>query len=106
MTAGPSAAVEPGAVFVAAVVSSVADVASSVACFIGMEVGEGPVSAAVMRSGISVVGVPAVIDVSVEATWPMEPGSGAEEDTANKPVGAVVAIGSAVLRGIVEVAVG
>jgi hypothetical protein len=57
------------------------------------------------RAVIAIVGVVAVIYVAVEMFMAVEPGTRADEDAAHKPVGAVVSIGCAVIRRIVEVAV-
>jgi hypothetical protein len=51
------------------------------------------------------MGIVAVIYVTVEMLVAVEPGSRADEDSARIPVGAVVPIGSAVIRRIVEIAV-
>jgi hypothetical protein len=54
---------------------------------------------------IAVVGVIAVVDVAVEAVRAMEPGACSDEQAATEPVGAVVAVGGAVVWGVVEVSV-
>jgi hypothetical protein len=47
-----------------------------------------------------------IIHISVETAWTVEPWTGSDEDSAAKPLWPVVAIGSASIRGIVEIAVG
>jgi hypothetical protein len=105
MTAGTSASVESCAVFVAAVVTRIADVTASIASLIGVEVGERVVSARWKRSGITVVGIPAVVDVAVKAAGTMEPWSRADEEATHEPIWSVIAIGSAVIGCVVKVAV-
>jgi hypothetical protein len=48
----------------------------------------------------------AVIDVTIETTGAMEPGTRSNENTANEPVRPIIAIGRTAIRGIVEVSVG
>ena len=50
--------------------------------------------------------VEAVIHVTMEALWAVKPLAGADEDTARKPLRAIVAIGCAVEGGNIVVAVG
>jgi hypothetical protein len=81
-------------------------VALSIAGFVRLEVGERLRPAIRQRAAVTVARVVAVVDVAVEAARAMEPGSRADEDAADEPVGAVVAIGSAVIRRVIEVTVG
>jgi hypothetical protein len=55
---------------------------------------------------VAVMRVKAVVDVAVEAVRAMEPGTGSKKHAADKPVRAIVAVGRAVIRSIVEVAIG
>jgi hypothetical protein len=101
-----AAAIARERVFPACVVTGVAYVALSIARFVSMEVVEGLRAVLRKRSMITVAGVVAVVDVAVEAVRAVEPGTGSKKDAAYEPIGTVVAIGSAVIRGIVEVPVG
>jgi hypothetical protein len=104
--AGVTAAYEAARVFAARIMSCVADVALTVAGFIPLEVLEG--LSAVIGEGavVAVTGVIAVIHVPVEAVRAVEPGTGAEEDAADEPVGPIVAVGRAVIGCVVVVAIG
>jgi hypothetical protein len=100
-----SAMVSRQRVLSAAIVRSFAYVALSIVCLVGVEVVERPIAMLRDRSVIPVSGIVAVIDVSVEAVRTMEPGTGADKDPTNEPVGPVVAIRCAIIGRIVEVAV-
>ena len=105
-TASMAAAAVPGkGMFTASVVSSRAYVALAVAGFISLEVIEAGGTALGEGAVVAVTGIEAVIYVSVEAGVAMEPWAGADEDSANEPVGAVIAVRCAVIRRIVEVSV-
>ena len=93
-------------VLVACIVVGLPDVALAVARFVALEVIEGLCAAIRERSAVAVVGIVAVIDVAVEAMVTVEPRAGADEDATVEPVGTVVAVGGAVVGGVVEIAVG
>ena len=105
MLAAVAAALKSGAVFGRGLVACVAYVALSVSRLIPMEVAERLFSALRHRSCVAVMRIVAVIDVAVEAMRTMEPWAGSNENTASEPIGPVIAIGSAVIRGIVEIPV-
>jgi hypothetical protein len=92
-------------VLIAGIMPGVAYVAMAVARFIPLKVIELLCSARRQRTVVSMVRIEAVVDVAVEAMRAMEPGAGTNEHTAGKPVGAVVAIGRAVIWCIVEISV-
>lgn len=104
-TAAAASSRESTAVFPASVMAGVAGVASSIAGFVGVEMGEGPIATLGDGSSITVVRIPAVIDVAVEPTRTVEPGSGSNEKTAREPVGAIVAVWCAVVGSVIEVSV-
>jgi hypothetical protein len=87
-------------------------VAVAVAHFVAFEVFDvvdgfdGVLAAGGTRAGVSVVGMETIIDVAVETLRTVKPGADADEDAAGKPLRAVVAIRSAVVRCDVVVAVG
>lgn len=93
-------------VFAAAFMAGMADMAVGIARFVSMEVVERLFSAAWHRSMVAMAGIVAVINVTIESTRTMEPGTGSKEDSAVKPIGAVIAVWSAVIRRVVKVAVG
>ena len=106
MSSGMTAAMESCAVFPAAVMASIAGVTTAVASFVGVEVFKRSLTVSGDRPSITVAWIPAVIYVTVKTRMSMEPRSGADENAADEPVGSVVAIGSAIVRGVVEVTVG
>jgi hypothetical protein len=86
--------------------AGIPNVALSIPCFITVEVIEGLLAALRHRSSITVVGIEAVVHMAVKAVVAVEPWTSSNEDAADKPVGPVVAVGRAVIRGIVEVSIG
>jgi hypothetical protein len=86
--------------------ASVASVAPPVAGFVSVEVVETLLSAARQRPMVAIMRVKTVVDVAVEAVRAVEPGSGSEKHPAVKPIGAIVAVGRAVIGSIVEVPIG
>jgi hypothetical protein len=101
-----SAAGESGRVLVGGSVSCGSGVTAAVAGLIGLEVSERSGTARRHRTVVAVMGVVAVVDVTDEAARAVEPGAGADEEAADEPVGAIVAVGCAVIGCVVEVAVG
>jgi hypothetical protein len=93
-------------VFAAAIMARVAYVTSSIPRLVGVEVVELLLPAPWQRSNVTVMGIIAVVDVAVEAVRAVKPGASANKYATGKPIGAVVAVGSAVIRGIVEVPIG
>src|SRR3984957_19129529 len=85
---------------------AVAGVASAVARFVAVEVVEGLFAALRHWSAVAVMRVVAVVDMAVEVVVAAVPVAGADEDSAVKPVGPVVAVGRAVIGSVVVVAVG
>jgi hypothetical protein len=94
-----------GTVFTASIVACVADLTLSIPCLVRVEVGERLFPALRSRPVVTVMRIVAVVDVAVEATGAMEPGASSEEDPANEPIGPIVAIGSALIWGIVKIPV-
>src|SRR5579863_9181156 len=93
-------------VFATAVMTGIADVAAPVACFVTAEIFEGTLAAARHGASVAMMRIPAVIDVSIEPVRAAEPRSGAEKDATIEPIGAVIAVRSAVVGWIVKVAIG
>jgi hypothetical protein len=106
VTAGVTPSAESGAVFPAAIVAGVADVASSIARFIGAKPGERPLAPSREGSGVTVMRIEAVIDMAVKTARAVEPGTCADEDPAYEPVGAVIAVRGTVIRCVIEISVG
>jgi len=59
-----------------------------------------------ISAAVAVTAIVMAVNVSPETFAAVVPGSGADEDAIGKPLGAVVAIGSALVRSVVEVSVG
>jgi hypothetical protein len=93
-------------VFCATIVARVAYVASTIPRLVGVEMVEPLLSAPRHRTAVTVMRVIAVVDVAVEAAPAVEPGASSKKHPADKPVGAIVAVGRAVVRSIVEVPIG
>jgi|ERR1700677_414640 len=87
--------------------------AASVAHFVCFEVGHlvevifrsGSLAAGWMWTVIAVVRMETVIYVAMEIGWAVEPGASADEDAADKPFRSVIAVGGAVVRRNVIIAV-
>lgn len=80
-------------------------VAVFIMCLVRVKVGKGFRSTLRVRAVIAVPRIVAVIDVAVESVRAVKPGAGADEDSTHKPVRAIVAVGGALVRCVVEVAV-
>jgi len=100
-----AAAVSGQGMFPAAFVGSTAYMAAAIARFICREMIEALRTTLRKRTVVAIPWVVAVVDVAIEVLVTVEPGTRTDEDAARKPVGAVVPVGSAVIRRIVEVAV-
>ena len=100
-----TAAVSGKGMFSATFVRSLTHVAPAVARFICREVIEALRTTLRNRSVVAVSGIVTIVYVTIEMVMTVEPGTRADEDSARKPVRAVVPVGSAVIRRIVEVAV-
>ena len=99
-----AATVESGeGVFSAAIVATGSYVAFPIARFVCVEVVELPFSTARQGSIVAMMRVKAVVDVAVEPVRAVKPRTSAKKHPANKPVGPIVAIGGAVIWGIVKV---
>ncbi len=103
--AGMAAAGESGAVLGAAIMAGIAGMAVRIDGRAGMKAIERLLAARRQRAMIAVMWIPAVVDVAVEASRAVEPGSSPDEDTTDEPVRSIVAIGRTVIRGIAEVSV-
>ena len=64
------------------------------------------ISATRERTAIAVAWIEAIIDPAVEASWAAVPGACSEENAIVKPLLAIIAIRSAVVGGVIEIAVG
>jgi hypothetical protein len=85
--------------------TGVAYVASAIARFVPLEVIEALRPAFRQRSNITMMRIKAVVDVAVKAVTAVKPGAGTKKHPANKPIGPIVAVRSAVIWGIVEISV-
>ena len=91
--------------FTPRLMASIAHVASPVPRFVSLEVVEALGAALRHGSSITVMRIKPVVDMSVEAVRAMKPRACAQKNPANKPIRSVVAVGRAVIGGIVEVSV-
>ena len=55
---------------------------------------------------VAVVGIVVIIHIAMKAVRSSEPGASANKDTAGKPFRTIVAIGSAIVGGVIVIAVG
>ena len=92
--------------FIAAVVGSVAHVALRIMGLISLEVVELLCPARGHRSMVTVARIIAIVDVAIKAVGAVEPGAGSDEHPTRKPIRPIVAVGRAIIRSIVEVAIG
>jgi hypothetical protein len=86
--------------------AGIPNVALPIARLIAVEVVEWRLATLRHRPMVAVMGVIAVVYVSVKAVMAVEPGTSPNENATDKPVRPIVAIGSAVIRRIVEVPIG
>jgi hypothetical protein len=106
VAAAVSASESGEGVFTTACVGFRAYVASPIPRLVGMEVVEALRAALGQRSDVTVVRVKAIIHMAVKAVRSVEPGTSSKKHAANKPIGAVIAVRSTVIRGIVEISIG
>ena len=99
------AALRAGKVLAARIMAGIPHMAIGIVCFIRMEVVKRLFPTPGERSDIAMMRVKPVIHVAVEAAWPMEPWSRSNKDPPGKPVGSIEAIGSAVVRRVIEIAI-
>lgn len=95
-----------GAVLALRAVTGIAHVTLTIATFVAVEVIEGLLATFGVGAGVTATRIVAIVNMAVEAAATVVPGASADEETAGEPVGAVVTIGSAVIRGVVVVPVG
>jgi hypothetical protein len=93
------------AVCVAAAWMAAAYVTAATTHLVSMEVIEGLISTSRKWTMVAVMWIEVVINIAVEVVGAVEPWAGSDEDTAAKPLGAVLPVWSAVVRGVVEVAI-
>ena len=85
--------------------SGVADMALTIASLVSLEVIERLNAAIRVGPVVSVMRVVTIVYVPVKAVWPVEPGTGPDEEAPIEPVRAVVAVGSTIVRRVIEVSV-
>ena len=102
-----SAAVEPGQRMLtsAGVAFPRSYIAVPVTRFVGLEMIEGGRTPFRQRSVVAVTRVITVIHMTDPACRPVKPGACTNKHAAGKPIGAVVAVGSAVIRSVIKVTV-
>ena len=99
------AALSACTMFSTAIVAGIADVALPVPRLVGLKVIERPISSVWHWTGIAIARVVPVIDMAIESAAAVEPRTCANKYPTLEPVGAIVAIGRAVVRGIVVITV-
>jgi hypothetical protein len=99
------AALDSGLVFGVWLVVGVANVSLAIAGFIGLEVVKGFCTMIRERSVVAVTWIVAIVDVAIVAVMTVIPGTSSDEHAADEPVGSIVAIRSARVRGVVEVSI-
>jgi hypothetical protein len=104
--AAAAAVISRQGMFIAAIVGSVAYVALVIMCLIRLEVVELLCPARGQRSMVTMMRIVAIVDVAIKAVVAVEPGAGSDEHPTRKPIWPVVAVGRAIIRSIVEVAIG
>jgi hypothetical protein len=101
-----AAAISREGVLMAGIMTGVAYVALSISRLVSVEVIEPLLPTSRQRSMVTVTGIKAVVDVAVKTMRAMKPRTGSEKYTADKPIGAIVAVRSAVIRSVIEVPIG
>jgi hypothetical protein len=84
---------------------SSAYVAAPIAHLVSTEVIEGFVSTLWKWTMVAVVGIEAIINVAIELVRPVKPRTRSEEDAVVEPLGPVVPVWGAIVRGDVVVAI-
>ena len=92
-------------VFSSPFMASIAYVASPVPRLVSLEVVEALRTAPRQRSSVTVMRIIAVVDMAEKAVRAVKPGASSQKHSANKPIGPIVAVCSAVIWGIVVVPV-
>ncbi len=93
-------------VFCPRFVASVAYVPSSISRLVSSEVVEALRPALRHRSGVTVMRIKSVVDVSIESVRAVKPRAGSKKHATHKPIRPIVAIRSTVIGLVVEVSVG
>ena len=102
-----SAAVEPGQRMLtcAGVAFPRGNITVPVTRFVGLEMIEGGRTPFRQRAVVAVTRVITVIHMTYPACRPVKPGPCTNKHAANKPIGAVIAVGSAVIRSVIKIAI-
>jgi hypothetical protein len=85
--------------------AGLAYVTSPIPRLVSLEVVEALRSALRQRSAVTVVRIIAVVHMTVESVIVVKPGACTNEHPASKPIWPVIAVRSAIIRGVVEVSV-
>jgi hypothetical protein len=100
-----TAAISGQSVLRLAFMGSFAYVASPISRLVCLEVVEALRPALRYRSSVTVMGIIPVVDMPVEAVRAMKPRACSQKYPANEPIRPIVAVGSTVIWGIVEVSI-
>jgi hypothetical protein len=101
----PTATISRQGVFSGRIMASIAHVTSPVPRLVSPEVIEALCPTLRQRSNVTVMRIKAVVDMAVKAVTAVKPWPGSNKHAANKPIGPIITVGSAVIWGIVEVSV-
>ena len=100
-----SAACKSSTVLVGGFMCCMAHIPVSIARFIALKMRKCMCVTVRQRAMISMTWIVPIIYVSIKTMRTMEPRAGANKDSARKPVRSVVAIGSAIIRRVVEISI-
>jgi len=101
--AATTATLKARASFPAHVVAWVPDMSSSISSFVSMKVVECLLATPRERSNVTMMRIKAVVDMTEEAMRTVKPRACSDEQAADEPIRAVIAIGRAVIRRIVKI---
>jgi hypothetical protein len=101
-----STAPESRVVFAVGIMVRIAYVAASIPRLVSLEMIERLNTTPRRWASVTMTRIVAVIDVAVKAVRAMKPWASSKEYSAGKPIRPIVAVGSAVVGGIVEVSIG
>jgi hypothetical protein len=99
----PAAPVSGKRVFPPRIVAGIAYVAAPIARLVSVEVVEALGSALRQRSVVAVMRIEAVVDEAVESRATVKPRASSKKHPAHKPVRAIVAVRSAIIRRVIKI---
>jgi hypothetical protein len=94
-----------GSMFATTVMAGIAHMAIPVPRFVGVEIVVRLLPACGIGSVVSVTGIVVVVDVAIKSVGTVKPGASPDEYSPHEPIRAIVAIGCAVIRSEIVIAV-